>query len=91
MCVKFNGVFSAPFLPAGNAKKLVTLAECAVYTRPGTASLKVAHGPVPRSLEASSYMGSNRLNTANIISRPNGSVHVSCVPMPHENKHINYM
>ena len=42
-----------------------------------TASVKVFHDPAPRSRAASSYDGSNRLKTANMIRRPNGKVQVN--------------
>ena len=47
-----------------------------------TTNRNTCHGRAPRSRAASSYDGSNRLNTANMMSRPNGSVHVRCAPRP---------
>src|SRR5213594_1678721 len=44
----------------------------------------VCQGPAPRSRAASSYAGLKRLNTANMISSPNGSVQVSCAPSADE-------
>src|SRR5580704_12314803 len=38
------------------------------------------HGVAPWSRAASSHARLNRLNTANMISKPNGSVQVNCAP-----------
>ena len=51
-----------------------------------TTSRSVCHGLAPRSRAASSYARLNRLNTANMINSPNGSVQVSCAPSAEENQ-----